>query len=157
VSDLKRVVVVAATNRPDLLDPAFLRPGRIDRMLYIGPPDADARRQIIGNQVIMLLWLVFERPGPLTLSMWSSQLSRIPHDAECGSETGQSALIGATSGFSGAECAAFLREAALTALTDDLRAERITLSQALTAAHRVKPQITLDMLAFYARFQTGRR
>jgi SpoVK/Ycf46/Vps4 family AAA+-type ATPase len=59
VSDLKRVVVVAATNRPDLLDAAFLRPGRIDRMLYIGPPDGEARRQIIVNQVLALLafWL----------------------------------------------------------------------------------------------------
>ncbi len=51
VTVLKKVVVVAATNRPDLLDPAFLRPGRIDRMLYIGPPDEGSRAQILSLQV----------------------------------------------------------------------------------------------------------
>ena len=51
VTVLKKVVVVAATNRPDLLDPAFLRPGRIDRMLYIGPPDELSRAQILSLQV----------------------------------------------------------------------------------------------------------
>ncbi len=54
-SELKRVVVVAATNRPDLLDAAFLRPGRIDRMLYIGPPDDASRRQILELQVQALV------------------------------------------------------------------------------------------------------
>lgn len=51
VTELKRVVVVAATNRPDILDPAFLRPGRIDRLLYVGPPDEKSRAQIITQQV----------------------------------------------------------------------------------------------------------
>lgn len=44
---LTNVVVIAATNRPDIVDPALLRPGRFDRLLYIAPPDRNARLQII--------------------------------------------------------------------------------------------------------------
>ena len=44
---LRSIVVIAATNRPDLVDPALLRPGRFDRLVYIRPPDRDARLKII--------------------------------------------------------------------------------------------------------------
>jgi transitional endoplasmic reticulum ATPase len=44
---LTNVVVIAATNRPDIMDPALLRPGRFDRLLYVPPPDKDSRLQII--------------------------------------------------------------------------------------------------------------
>ena len=44
---LTNVVVIAATNRPDIVDPALLRPGRFDRLLYVPPPDKDARLQIL--------------------------------------------------------------------------------------------------------------
>lgn len=44
---LEDVVVIAATNRPDIVDPALIRPGRFDRLLYIPPPDRDSRRQIL--------------------------------------------------------------------------------------------------------------
>ncbi|MDQ3839858.1 MAG: AAA family ATPase, partial [Thermoproteota archaeon] len=40
-------IVIAATNRPDIIDPALLRPGRFDRLLYVPPPDRDSREQII--------------------------------------------------------------------------------------------------------------
>jgi SpoVK/Ycf46/Vps4 family AAA+-type ATPase len=46
VESLKDVTVLAATNRPDIIDPALLRPGRIDRVLYVSPPDAVAREDI---------------------------------------------------------------------------------------------------------------
>ena len=44
---LTNVVVIAATNRPDIIDPALLRPGRFDRLLYVSPPDRESRLQIL--------------------------------------------------------------------------------------------------------------
>jgi transitional endoplasmic reticulum ATPase len=44
---LTNVVVIGATNRPDIIDPALLRPGRFDRILYVAPPDRDSRLQIL--------------------------------------------------------------------------------------------------------------
>jgi transitional endoplasmic reticulum ATPase len=44
---LTSVVVIAATNRPDIIDPALLRPGRFDRLLYVSPPDYESRKQIV--------------------------------------------------------------------------------------------------------------
>ncbi|WP_338600933.1 CDC48 family AAA ATPase [Sulfolobus tengchongensis] len=47
IQQLNRVVVIAATNRPDILDPALLRPGRFDRLIYVPPPDEKARLEIL--------------------------------------------------------------------------------------------------------------
>ncbi|KAL4888519.1 P-loop containing nucleoside triphosphate hydrolase protein [Aspergillus ambiguus] len=48
IEELKSVLVVAATNKPDVIDPALMRPGRLDNILYIGPPDFEARKEILG-------------------------------------------------------------------------------------------------------------
>ena len=48
LESLNNVVVIAATNRPDIMDPALLRPGRFDKSIYIGPPDKESRRAIFG-------------------------------------------------------------------------------------------------------------
>ncbi len=47
IEPLRDVVVLGATNRPDLIDPALLRPGRLERLVFVEPPDADARYQIL--------------------------------------------------------------------------------------------------------------
>ena len=49
ISSLRNVTTVAATNRPDVLDAALLRPGRLDRLVYVGPPDTEAREQVRGG------------------------------------------------------------------------------------------------------------
>lgn len=73
---MKRLVVVAATNRPDVIDPALLRPGRLDRLVYVPPPDELSRRDI------------------LRLS-----LAKVP----CAGDVEVEALARRTEGFSGAE------------------------------------------------------
>lgn len=83
---LSNVTILAATNRPDLVDPALLRPGRFDRRIYVGPPDADARRHILTHR-----------------------LASMP----CAADLDFSALIAATDGFSGAEVVALSREGRL--------------------------------------------
>jgi SpoVK/Ycf46/Vps4 family AAA+-type ATPase len=45
--ELKNVVVVGATNRPDSIDKALLRPGRFDHLIYVGMPDDDCRKEIL--------------------------------------------------------------------------------------------------------------
>lgn len=47
IEELKNVLVIAATNKPDVIDPALMRPGRLDNILYIGPPDFEARKEIL--------------------------------------------------------------------------------------------------------------
>lgn len=49
IEELKNVLVVAATNTPQTIDPALLRPGRLDHLLYVGPPDLEARCEILSN------------------------------------------------------------------------------------------------------------
>lgn len=46
VEGLKEVIIIAATNRPEILDEALTRPGRFDHLIYVGPPDFEARKQI---------------------------------------------------------------------------------------------------------------
>ncbi len=94
LEELKNVVVVAATNRPDMVDPALLRPGRFDRMIYIRPPDLKERVMILNIHL---------KGKPLS------------HDVDV------AALAKRTEGYVGADIAAICHEAALLALRDCIR------------------------------------
>ncbi len=91
LEELKNVVVVAATNRPELVDPAMLRPGRLDRLIYIRPPDQREREVIF------------------SIHMKGKPLS---------SEVEVGKLAERTEGYVGADIEAICREAAMLALRD---------------------------------------
>jgi AAA family ATPase len=127
IEPLVNVTIVAATNRPDVLDPALLRPGRIDRMLYVAPPDFDARLAI------------------LTLKTTKMPLSE---------HVDLEAIARQSDGLSGAEMVAVCQEAALFAM--ESRSDRMVVSVLMNhfdaALKAVKPRISADMIAFYEAF-----
>ncbi len=95
MEELKNVVVIGATNRPDMIDGALLRPGRLDRLIYVPPPDADARRKIFE---------VYLRNAEQILA------GDIDIDE----------LVGLTEGYVGADIANLVREAKLSAMREFL-------------------------------------
>jgi len=123
------VFIIAATNRPDLLDPAFLRPGRIDRVLYVPPPDFQARLEI---------FKVHTRRMPLANDVDLSDLAR------------------KTKGFSGADIAAVCREAAMQALRrSDLKPTKVTMEDFEYALSNARPSISQDLLNYYREFEAS--
>jgi transitional endoplasmic reticulum ATPase len=111
---LRDVVVVGATNRPELIDPALLRPGRLERLIYVPPPDADARADILRA---------------------ASANTPLAPDVDL------DALGAELDGYSAADCAAVLREAALTAMRESLEATRVTAAHVAAARAAVPPSL----------------
>ena len=122
IEPLTNVVVIAATNRPDILDPALLRPGRFDKIIYVPPPDTRARLEILK---------IHTRKMPLAEDV----------DLEL--------LALKTEGYSGADIAALCREAALLALREDISATRVHMRHFMKALEVIRPSITADMVKFY--------
>jgi AAA family ATPase len=127
---LQDVTVLAATNRPDLIDGALLRPGRIDRILYVGPPDEAACAAI------------------LRIALRNVAHSEDDVDvAHCAAEAFRR-------GFSGAECVAVCREAALIAMEENVEALELRQTHLAQAIARTKPHISKQMLQFYKDFSS---
>ena len=114
VEPLRDVVVLGATNRPDLIDPALLRPGRMERLVFVEPPDADARRDILKSAA---------KSVPLS------------------KEVDLGALAADLDGYSAADCVALLREAALTAMRRSIDAADVTAADVATARENVRPSL----------------
>ncbi|MGH3935388.1 MAG: AAA family ATPase, partial [Pseudonocardiaceae bacterium] len=129
VQPLRDVVVLGATNRPELIDPALLRPGRLERLVYVPPPDADARAAILRSTA---------RNTPLA------------------ADVDLDALAGELEGYSAADCAALIREAALTAMRESLDATEVTAAQLAAARHTVRPSLDPAQLAALAAYATER-
>jgi transitional endoplasmic reticulum ATPase len=125
VEDLRNVVVIGATNRPDLIDPALLRPGRLERLVYVPPPDAEARAAIL-----------------------RASAKAVPLD-----ETVDLTALGADlEGFSAADCAALIREAALAAMRDSLEASTVTADNVAAARKRIRPSLDPAQVAWLAAY-----
>ncbi len=123
---LQNVVVLAATNRPDIIDPAVLRPGRFDRRVYVPPPDEEAR--------LMILKLKTENM-PMDENMNLEALSR------------------RMDGYSGADIDSVVREAGLNALRRDVDVQKVSMSDFDSAMTEIAPSITADMINWYENSQ----
>jgi transitional endoplasmic reticulum ATPase len=114
------VIVVGITNRPDLIDTSMLRPGRLDQIVYVGPPDDKARLEILR---------ITSRPMPLTDDI----------DLE--------GIAQSTKNFSGADLVALCREAGVLALQN--RSDVISSANFANALRLVRPSITKDVEDWY--------
>ncbi|MDH6247973.1 AAA family ATPase [Mycobacterium sp. OTB74] len=129
INPLRDVVVVGATNRPDLIDPALLRPGRLEKLVFVEPPDADARREILRTA---------GRSIPLAA------------DVDLG------VLAADLDGYSAADCVALLREAALTAMRRSIDAADVTAADVAKARETVRPSLDASQVASLREFAAGR-
>jgi transitional endoplasmic reticulum ATPase len=129
VEQLPGVVVIGATNRPDLIDPALLRPGRLERLIYVPPPDAEARTAIL-----------------------KACVKKVPVDP-----TVDLVDLGVrTEGYSAADCAALIREAALTAMRESMEAVTISSAHVEAALSKVRPSLDPAQVASLAAFAASR-
>jgi transitional endoplasmic reticulum ATPase len=122
---LENVVVIGATNRPDLVDPALLRPGRFDRLVYVPPPDEKARYEILR---------IHTRNMPLAKDVDLKQLAK------------------ETEGYSGSDLAALCREAAMRVLRKDIKGGEVGMSDFREAMQEVRPSLTPDVVKVYETF-----
>ena len=129
IEPLRDVVVLGATNRPDLIDPALLRPGRLERLVFVEPPDADARLQILKTAA---------KSVPLSA------------DVDLG------ALAADLDGYSAADCVALLREAALTAMRRSIDAADVTAADVTAARETVRPSLDPVQVESLRAFAEGR-
>jgi transitional endoplasmic reticulum ATPase len=122
---LQDIVVIAATNRPDMVDQAVLRPGRFDRLIYVPEPDEKSRLQI---------FKIYTKDMPLTKDVDLNQLALM------------------TKYYSGADIESLCREAAMHALRRDIKAREVTMKDFQDAMKEVGPSVTPDMEKWYKSF-----
>ncbi len=137
LEELKDVVVIAATNRPDIVDPALLRPGRIERHIYIPPPDKEARKEI---------FKIHLRGKPLAEDVSIDELAE------------------KTEGYTGADIEAVCREAGMLAIREAIKpgmskeeAKEVAKKLKITKKHfekaleKVKPSMTKEDIEAYEK------
>ena len=126
LEELNNVVLIGATNRPNLIDPALLRPGRFDELVYVGTPDTAGRRRILA---------IHTKAMPLAKDV----------DLE--------SLAQRTERFTGADLEDMVRRAGLTALRRGLDADIVTMADFEAALRETRASVTEEMLADYEQIQ----
>jgi transitional endoplasmic reticulum ATPase len=122
---LENVVVIGATNRPDLVDPALLRPGRFDRLVLVPAPDEKARLEILK---------IHTKNMPLAKDVDLKLLAK---------ETG---------GYSGSDIAALCREAAMLVLRKDIKGKEVRMQHFREAMKEIKPSLAPETMKAYESF-----
>ena len=125
ILSLQDIVVIAATNRPDMVDSAVLRPGRFDRLIYVPEPDEKSRLQI---------FKIYTKEMPLAQDVDLNQMTS------------------ATKYYSGADIESLCREAAMHTLRRDINSREVTMKDFQDALKEVGPSVTPDMEKWYKSF-----
>jgi len=124
LESMEGVVVIGATNRPDIIDPGLLRPGRFDRLVLIRSPDKKARLQI---------FKIHTKSMPLEKDVDLDELSELCEN------------------YSGADIEALCREAAMLAIRENDEAKKVKRSHFEKAMEAVRASITPNMMKFYEK------
>ena len=122
LEEMGDVMVIGATNRPDMIDPALLRSGRFDRLVMIGQPDQEGRERILE---------IHTQETPLAPDVSLREVAEI------------------TDGYVGSDLEGIAREAAIEALRDDDEAEDVEMKHFRRAMESVRPTITEDLMSYY--------
>jgi transitional endoplasmic reticulum ATPase len=122
LEELRAVVVIGATNRPDIIDPALLRPGRFDELILVPVPDAGARREIFKVH---------------TKKMALAE------------EVDIEKFVSMTDQYTGADIAAICKKAGRNALRENLHAKEVKQKHFLQAIEETGPSITPDTMKYY--------
>jgi transitional endoplasmic reticulum ATPase len=134
LEEMGDVMVIGATNRPDMIDPALIRSGRFDRLVLIGEPDEEGREEILK---------IHTKQSPLAPDVSLREIAEI------------------TDGYVGSDLESIAREAAIEALREDSDAAEIEMRHFRKAMESVRPTITDDLMDYYEqmedRFKGGGR
>jgi transitional endoplasmic reticulum ATPase len=122
LEDMEGVVVLAATNRPDIVDNALLRAGRFDRLMLIPAPDLEARKSI---------FRIHTKGMPLDESVDLDELAQ------------------KTDGFVGADIESLCREAGILALRENMEAEKVSMKHFEKALSKARPSVDEETIKFY--------
>jgi transitional endoplasmic reticulum ATPase len=125
ITTLQDIVIVAATNRPDMVDSAVLRPGRFDRLIYVPEPDEKSRLQILK---------IYTKGMPIANDVDLNQ------------------IVIATRYYSGADLESLCREAAMHALRKNVNCTEVNMKDFQDAIKEMGPSITPDMEKWYKSF-----
>lgn len=126
LSSKGKVIVTAATNRPDLLDPALLRPDRIDRIIYVPYPSLEARKEVLK---------VHSKNVPLSTNVSLEEIAK------------------ETENFSGADLKSLVKESAMNALRRSKSARVIQREDFQKAMENLKPSLTEELKEYYNKMK----
>jgi len=136
LEDLNDILVIGATNRPDMLDSALLRPGRFDRILLVSPPEEIGRLKIL--QIHTKKMPIGDTKKILDAKAKEEFLKDIAKQTE---------------GYTGADLEALTRESAMLALRESITAERVQKKHFENALKRVKPSVTKSTINAYKKIE----
>ncbi len=124
VEEMQSVVVIGATNRPTLIDPALLRPGRLDELIYVTVPDKEGRKHILGIHT-----------------------KKMPLDKK----VDLGVLADRTEKFTGADLEDLVRRAGLAALRESIKSKKVTMAHFESALAETRASVTVEMEKEYEK------